>query len=216
MSVNCGLAPGYGVGWQGFGSQGLIVPLNAGTINTFLAGSSTPATTYIDSAGTTANPNPIVLNSDGRPPNEIWLDLTKSYKFVIQDSASNVIATQDNIVASGSLVGLTGGAGVDASGAPGNLSPFALLHTAPGYQKLPSGLYLQWGFTSVITAGSSIVVTLPIAFPNAGLIAVVSPLVAAGSATPQSVGSGTPTTTQLTIYALGAANVQAAWMAVGR
>lgn len=36
-----------------------------------------------------------------------------------------------------------------------------------GYQKLPSGLILQWGSSPSIAAGSHATVTLPIAFPNA-------------------------------------------------
>lgn len=38
---------------------------------------------------------------------------------------------------------------------------------ANGYQKLPSGLIIQWGTTAALSQNSSIVVTLPVAFPNA-------------------------------------------------
>lgn len=38
-----------------------------------------------------------------------------------------------------------------------------------GYQKLPGGLILQWGYSSVIGTNSSASVTLPIAFPTAML-----------------------------------------------
>lgn len=93
MSVN--LCPTFGVGWQGFDSNG--VPLNAGFINTYAAGSSTPLATYTTVLGTVANSNPIVLNADGRPPQEIWLLSGNSYKFVLTDSLSNIIDTYDNI-----------------------------------------------------------------------------------------------------------------------
>ncbi|WP_373432670.1 hypothetical protein [Propionispora sp. 2/2-37] len=38
-----------------------------------------------------------------------------------------------------------------------------------GYQKLPSGLILQWVVSPAIASGANTVVTLPIAFPNANL-----------------------------------------------
>lgn len=82
-------------GWQGLGSS--LVLLNGGLLNTYLAGSTTPAATYTTIAGSIQNTNPIVLNSDGRPPQEIWLDTTKAYKFVLTDSLANVLGTYDNI-----------------------------------------------------------------------------------------------------------------------
>lgn len=48
--------------------------------------------------------------------------------------------------------------------------------TANGYQKLPSGLIIQWGTVNITPAGNggSATLTLPIAFPNAGLCAVAN------------------------------------------
>lgn len=89
------LAPTFGVGWQGFTSGGL--PLNGGLLNTYLAGSTTPQATYTTSAGNVQNANPIVLSSDGRPPNEIWLVQGVSYRFDLTDSLSTLIKTYDNI-----------------------------------------------------------------------------------------------------------------------
>ena len=76
-------------------TQGL--PLNAGLLYTYQAGSSTPLATYSDSAGTIANTNPITLGTDGRPPSEIWLLSTYSYKFVLTDSLGSIIGTYDNV-----------------------------------------------------------------------------------------------------------------------
>ena len=42
-----------------------------------------------------------------------------------------------------------------------------------GYQKMPSGLIIQWGFYQIATAATPTWITLPIAFPNAVLNAVV-------------------------------------------
>ncbi len=73
-------------------------PLAAGKLYTYLAGTSTPVATYTTSAGTIAHTNPIVLDAGGRVPyGEIWLTSGSSYKFVLQDSASNLVATWDNI-----------------------------------------------------------------------------------------------------------------------
>jgi len=89
------LCPTFGVGWQGFTAGGL--PLNGGLINTYDAGGSTPTATYTTSTGNVQNANPIVLNSDGRPPSEIWLIQGQSYKFVVTDSLANTLGTYDNI-----------------------------------------------------------------------------------------------------------------------
>jgi hypothetical protein len=40
---------------------------------------------------------------------------------------------------------------------------------ASGYQKLPSGLIIQWGQLAVTAANTLFTVTLPIAFPTGGL-----------------------------------------------
>lgn len=85
-----------GVGAQLFDNLG--VPLVAGKIYTYLAGTTSPAATYTDSTGTVAHTNPIILDSAGRvPANEIWLDYSKKYKFVVKTSADVLIATYDNI-----------------------------------------------------------------------------------------------------------------------
>jgi hypothetical protein len=51
-----------------------------------------------------------------------------------------------------------------------NLGQFPSSLSANGYQKLPSGLIIQWGSLPTLAANSSVNVTYPIAFPN-GLLA---------------------------------------------
>lgn len=82
---------------QFFTDQGVI--LAGGLIYTYLAGTTTPAATFTTSGLGVANPNPIVLNSSGRPPNEVWLQSGTTYKFVITDSNNNPlsVSTFDNI-----------------------------------------------------------------------------------------------------------------------
>lgn len=84
-----------GNGFQFFNNDGL--PLNAGRIYTYQAGSTTPLTTYTDSSGLIANTNPIVLGTDGRPPSTIWLTEGFFYKFVLKDSSDITIQTYDNL-----------------------------------------------------------------------------------------------------------------------
>jgi hypothetical protein len=81
------------------------LPLNGGLLYTYQAGSSTPLATYTTSSGSTANTNPIVLGTDGRPPQEIWLTDGSSYKFVLSDSSNNQIASYDNIYGILNVVG---------------------------------------------------------------------------------------------------------------
>ena len=84
-----------GVGQQYFDNNG--IPLAGGLIYTYQAGTSTPLATYTDNGGTTANANPIVLDSAGRVPYEIWMFTGYSYKFVIQSATATSIQTLDNL-----------------------------------------------------------------------------------------------------------------------
>jgi hypothetical protein len=72
-------------------------PLANGKIYTYIAGTSTPKSTYTDSTGSTAHTNPIILDSGGRA--QIWLD-SGAYKFIVQTSAGAVVETIDNILGS--------------------------------------------------------------------------------------------------------------------
>jgi hypothetical protein len=93
MSVSISLFAG--AGWQFFDNNG--VPLSGGLLYTYSAGTTTPQTTYTTSVGNIANANPIVLDSSGRIPNEIWLTNNVSYKFVLKTSVGVQIGSYDNI-----------------------------------------------------------------------------------------------------------------------
>lgn len=82
-------------------------PLAAGKLATYLAGTSTAATTYSDSVGT-PNTNPIILDSSGRVA-AIYLDAL-SYKYVLYN-ASDVATgfTVDPVTST--AVGVTGNIG---------------------------------------------------------------------------------------------------------
>lgn len=93
MAVN--LSPIWGAGAQIFDDNGNI--LSGGKIYTYLAGTTTPATTYTSSAGNVANSNPIILDAAGRVPYEIWLTQNIQYKFILKDSNDVLIGTYDNL-----------------------------------------------------------------------------------------------------------------------
>jgi hypothetical protein len=74
-------------------------PLAGGTLDVYLAGTTTRATTWQDSALSSANTNPVVLDSRGACV--IWLNSTTAYKLVLKNSAGVSQWTQDNIVGGG-------------------------------------------------------------------------------------------------------------------
>lgn len=88
-----------GAGWQFFDNNG--DPLSGGLLYTYDAGTTTPRATYTSSSGGTANANPIVLDSAGRTPQEVWLTNGVLYKFVLKTSADVLIGTYDNISGQG-------------------------------------------------------------------------------------------------------------------
>lgn len=90
------LSPLFGAGAQLFDSQGRV--LAGGTINTYLAGTTTPQQTYADNLGITPNSVNISLDSAGRPSQEIWLTGGIKYKFIVLSStAVQQGPTYDNI-----------------------------------------------------------------------------------------------------------------------
>jgi len=89
------LSPLAGAGWQFFDDNG--VPLSGGKLYTYAAGTTTPAITYTNSTGNTANTNPIVLDSAGRVFAEVWLTIDTLYKFVLKTALDVEIWTKDNI-----------------------------------------------------------------------------------------------------------------------
>ena len=72
------------------------IPLAGGLLYTYAAGSTTPQATYTDSTSSTANSNPIVLDSRGEA--NIWLS-GSTYKFTLCDANNTEIWTVDNIAA---------------------------------------------------------------------------------------------------------------------
>jgi hypothetical protein len=129
--------------FQGVGQGGL--PLPFGKLFSYVAGTSTPQATYTDSTQTTSNPNPLILNANGQAP--LWLDPTKTYKFILQDALTNQTYVTDQV-----------SGGLNASAIGSNLLP-ALNNT---YNIGSPGSTWANGYfgTSVVIAGT-IVATFP-------------------------------------------------------
>lgn len=69
--------------------------LSGGLVYFYVAGTSTPKDTYSESTGTTANANPVVLDSRGEA--NIFLLGDQAYKVVVKDSDDVTVYTVDNV-----------------------------------------------------------------------------------------------------------------------
>ena len=79
--------------WREFDNNG--DPLSGGLLYTYEAGTTTPKTTYTSESEGTANPNPVILDSNGRA--KVWLE-SGAYKFILKDSNDVEIWSEDDIV----------------------------------------------------------------------------------------------------------------------
>lgn len=112
-----------GAGAQLFDNNGNI--LSGGKIYTYAAGTTTPQATYTDSSGGTANTNPVILDSSGRLPDQMWLTAGVAYRFVVTDSNDVQVAESDNIPGIND-VSIDGIAWVDVTGTPTTLSGYGI------------------------------------------------------------------------------------------
>ena len=191
MPVN--LSPVAGAAQQFFTNSG--TPLSGGLLYTYAAGTTTPLATYTTAAGSTANSNPIVLNSAGRLDNEVWLTSTLTYKFVLKDSGGVTIATYDDIPGIGSVSGLTSGTSILSGNGSGGFSNVTI----------GSNLSFVGGTLSATTGGSgagtvtSVALTAPAAFTVTGSpVTTTGTLALTYSGTPVPVSSGGTGTSTLT------------------
>lgn len=90
-------------------------------------------------------------------------------------------------------------------------NPGAQLSTS-GYQKLPSGLFLQWGVAQLPAANTDYTITWPIAFPNAVFIALGS----CGDAAQSVTSIRNPTTTNAIARTSSTGDKYVFYVALGR
>lgn len=93
MAVNLSFIGG--AGWQFFDNNGVM--LSGGKLYTYAAGTTTPQTTFTSRDGLTANTNPIILDSAGRTPEQIWSTEGLLYKYVVETATDELIRSWDNI-----------------------------------------------------------------------------------------------------------------------
>lgn len=74
---------------QFFDDDGVV--LSGGKLHTYIVGTDTPKVTYTTLLGNVAQPNPVVLDADGRIPSDLYG--VGAYKIVIMDSSDNTIDT---------------------------------------------------------------------------------------------------------------------------
>ena len=86
-------------------------PLNGGKLFQYEAGSfSVQQTTYADDSGTVPNANPIVLNSSGRMPTDLWLENGLAYNLVLtMPDGTTVLEGVDDVI--GVVPSTSGGGG---------------------------------------------------------------------------------------------------------
>jgi len=84
------------------------LPCAGCSLYSYAAGTTTPLATYVDSTGTSVNPNPIILDASGGPQTPsgstggIWLG-RNSYKLILKSALGATIWTADNVDAAALL-----------------------------------------------------------------------------------------------------------------
>lgn len=130
MSIN--ISAFAGAGAQFFDANG--APLSGGLIYSYLAGTTTLATTFTSRAGTSNNTNPIVLDAAGRTPEEVWLTGGSLYKFILKSSVGVQIGSYDNIPAINDTTSISNLITVSGTNALTALATPALVGYAAGAQ----------------------------------------------------------------------------------
>jgi hypothetical protein len=191
MAVN--LSPLAGAGAQFFTDAG--TPLTGGLLYTYLAGTTTPAATYSDISGATANSNPIVLNAAGRVAGEVWLLAGTSYKFVLKTSTGTTIGTWDNIDGVNDVIASTafyadtftctaGQTTFTLSANPGSINNLTISLDGA---VLVAGTDFTWSSTTVVlTLAAYLNQVLRVAYSTAAGVKAISP----GSVVDVSVAAG--------------------------
>ena len=96
-----------------------------------------------------------------------------------------------------------------------NLGQFPASLSRGGYQKLANGLIIQWGITGTLAATSSNIITLPIAFPNAGLAYIANSNDGGDTAIYRCNAAGGTTTSITIVNAYTSSIPGAAYLAIG-
>ncbi len=102
-------------------------PLAGGFLYTYVAGTTTPLTTYTDQAGT-ENENPIELDANGEC--DLWLDESLAYKFSLTDADDVPIYTIDHVLITAGIPGWSAGTTYSTGDVVQDASGFGLLYVS--------------------------------------------------------------------------------------
>lgn len=123
-------------------------PVANGKLYTYEAGTTTLVSSYKDSGGTILHANPIILDSNGRLQDPIWLIRGQAYKFVLTNSAGATWRTWDNLTVWDTVDGRS-----DAiySLTKEELNAVATTenYIAPQNYRYPPGNVLRYGYNTV-------------------------------------------------------------------
>lgn len=180
---------------QFFANDG--TPLVGGKLYTYAAGTTTPLATYVSYAGTTANTNPVILDSRGEA--DVWLD-SALYKLALYDADNALIWTVDNISSINSGI-FTG----PVSGTTGTFSG-ALTAASGAFSGPVSGTTgtFSSGVSGTTGAFSSAVSGTTGAFSSTLNVTGVSTLTAGAVAQGLTVGKGSGITSSNTAFGISA------------
>jgi hypothetical protein len=131
--------------------------LSGGKLFTYIAGTTTPQATYVDSTQTTPNTNPIILNSRGEA--NVWLVQGLTYKLLLQDALGNLIWSVDQIAGNNLPFGITVSAAGNVTIGPPTSGLALTVNAASGQQ----GILINADTTSGTSALQSHVVANAVA-----------------------------------------------------
>jgi hypothetical protein len=132
---------------------------------------------------------------------------------VLQGSTSGSITLQEPAVAGTNTLTLPAATGTVATTADitSSFTGSNVSKTANGYQKLPSGVVMQWGTITGVGVNSTGTVTFPVAFPTACGSVTTTSKAGANSLQVLNVPSSTTTTFSYASYGSG----DFMWFAIG-
>jgi hypothetical protein len=228
LPVKAATASGQAVNWGQAGTQ-ILSPTDTGTItpsafNTIVLPNITSAETLTINSGTIngqrvrvygwAYAVTVQTNVSSGSPALLFPDQTSSYSWTIPAGNMNsyIDMIWDGLNWRCATLGQTIVAAATQNSAAVNLGQFLSSVAGNGYQKLPSGLIIQWGVYYVAAAGTYYTFNLPVAFPNGFFAALCNPN--NGSATVYTAQCYCQNNSQLSIVANNG-SMSVAWIAIG-
>lgn len=184
------------------------VPNSGAQLFTYQAGTTTKQATYKTNAGT-ANTNPIILDSKGRPPFPIWTEAGTTFRYFLATAADTdppagaAIWEIDNVVSTNDTTNTINSEWIVSSLTPTyvNATSFSLVgdqttdfHVNRRVRALVSGVYKYGSITSSTFAAGVTTVALNITSLTAGLTEVSYGIISAF--TPTHPGSALPSLVQ--------------------